>query len=319
MMRGIVDQDIQPTERLQDRVADHFELSVGIEGDSIIESIDGAHVIFTTSRLSLDESIFESSQSLEIVAKLGTGIDNVDLDAADRLGIPVTHTPGVNALSVAEHTLMLLLSVRKNVNEGQALLNEGRWRDEMPIGTRVSGSTIGIIGFGHVGERFASLLSGFDATVLAYDPYIQEIDTEITGTKLTDLETLLATSDAVVINATLTEETRGMIGHDEFERMKESAVLVNTARGAIVDEEALLSAIERGAIAGAGLDVFEVEPLPESSDLLEFGNVVTTPHIAGVTETSMNDAVDTLVDNVIELLSRGDVPDRFMATETASL
>lgn len=315
MRRALADEDIQPAEELRAALKGRLGLDVGVEAteDALIDALEGVDVLFATSRLPVTERVLEASD-LEIVAKIGTGIDSVDLQAAAERGIPVTYTPGFNAQAVAEHTVALLLAVSRNVVVNAGLLEEGYWRDEVELGTSVSGKTLGIVGFGRIGSRVAGVMSGFNVDVLAHDPYVPELDTDITGGELTSLEDLLQRSDFVTVNAELTEETRGMIGRREFELMKDSAVLVNTARGPIVSEDALLEALEERRIAGAGLDVFETEPLPASSPLHEFDNVVTTPHNAGMTEECRVRMIRTLASNAIDLLNGESIPERFIAS-----
>ncbi|WP_158059609.1 NAD(P)-dependent oxidoreductase [Halorussus halophilus] len=313
-MQGLVDQDVQPFEALSDPVSGDIELTTGVEADesAVQAALDGMDVLFTTSRLPISRRVLEDSQ-LQVVAKLGTGLDNIDLDAASEFGILVTHTPGVNALSVAEHTLGLLLANLRQTSYCQRLLESGHWRDETPVGTQLSGTTVGIVGYGDIGRRFARLLDGFNVTVLATDPYVQPEEAELTGAELTSLDDLLERSDVVTVNAELTEETRGLLGEAEFAAMQSSAVVVNTARGAIVDEIALVDALRDGAIAGAGLDVFESEPLAADSPLHDFDNVTLTPHIAARTKQASVECIDRLATNALALLNGEPVPDRYLA------
>lgn len=307
-----IDQDIQPTDRLEARVAPDIETEVGIPNDEaeVIDALDGFDVVFATSRIPLSREVLEATD-LDVVAKLGTGIDNVDLDAAREQGIAVTHTPGVNALSVAEHTLGLLLAVSHNIAVGDRALEAGGWRDRMPMGTLLSGGTVGIVGFGNIGQRVAGLLSGFDVEVLAHDPYIADIDTQITGAERVGLDELFERADHVTVNAELTPETRGLVGSDELRKL--DGFLVNTSRGPIVEEAALLSALRDGSLAGAGLDVFENEPLPADSPLHEFDNVVTTPHSAAMTGASREATIDQIADNALALVRGDDLDARWLA------
>ncbi len=316
MVRALVDQDVQPTDRLLDRLPPSVTAVVGVDEseDALLDALDGVDVLFTTSRLKVTRRVLESS-SLRVVGKLGTGIDNVDLEAAAAHGVPVTHTPGINALAVAEHTLGLALAVLRRTVQCQEILSEGGWRDETPLGTQLSGGTVGIVGFGNIGSRVAGLLRGFNVDVLAHDPYVQPEDTEILGVTLVDLDELLERADLVTVNAELTPETRGMLGAPEFERMQTTATLVNTARGPIVREAALVDALRAGEIAGAGLDVFESEPLSPDSPLHEFDNVVVTPHMAARTESASVACVDRLASNVRMILAGEPVPDRYMAVD----
>lgn len=315
MHRGLVDRDIVPTDYLVERIASTIEVQIGGTADAkrLIDELNDADVVFTTSRLPITERVLEQTD-LDVVAKIGTGVDNVDLDAARERNIPVTYTPGTNAIAVAEHTIGLILAVSKQFETGRQALEQGRWRNEVPLGRLIHGKTIGIVGYGDIGSRVATLLSGFHTTLLAHDPYIDPIDTEYAGANLVPLDDLLSRSDIVSINAELTEETRGMIGTHELSLMNDHAVIVNTARGPIIQEEALLEALDTGAIAGAGLDVFESEPPTVDSPFHDYDSVVMTPHIAGVTVETRERAIRLLADNVITLLKGNQVPDRYLAT-----
>lgn len=314
MPRVLIDQDIQPRSRLLSELPCDIAPTVGVEGneDELIAALDRCDALFATSRLPVTARVLEET-SLEAVGKLGTGVDNIDLTAAKAEGVPVTHTPGINALSVAEHALGLALAALRRTTSCQDTLREGGWRDETPIGTQLSGGSVGIVGFGDIGSRFASLLLGFGVDVLVYDPYVQPEDTELTGAELVSLDALLSKADLVSVNAELTDETRGLLGRAEFERMKSSATVVNTARGPIIEQDALVSALEGGDIASAGLDVFEEEPLDSSSPLHELDNVVLTPHVAARTKTASVKCIDRLVENVGRLLAGEEVPERYLA------
>lgn len=315
MKYGLVDEEIQPVDRLLDRIGDAVELEIYTPPteDELIESLRDKDIIFTTSRLTVSRRVLEETD-LAVVAKLGTGIDNVDLDAAAERGIPVTHTPGANALGVAEHALCLLLMLSGRVLHGRDALNAGAWRDELETGSMLSKKTIGIVGYGDIGSRLATLLNGFHVEILVHDPYIASFDTDHTGATLTSLETVLAKSDAVSVNAELTDETHHLLGEPELARMKESAFLVNTSRGALIDEVALVDALRAGKIAGAGLDVFEEEPLPLDSPLRELDNVILTPHIAGTKNETRQLTIDLIAENALALLAGNSVPPRYMAT-----
>ena len=311
--RGLVDEDMD-ADGLSRRLDGAVDLDVGGPNDeaALAEALSGKDVVFTTSRLPVSRRVLEATD-LSLVAKIGTGIDNVDLAAARERGIPVTYTPGMNAMSVAEHTVLLLLATNRRVMVGRDLLREGRWRDELAPGTQLYGKTVGIVGFGNVGRRTAALLSGFQPRLLAYDPYVHGIETEQTGTTFVDLDTLLAESDAVAINAELTDETRGMIDAAAFDRMKDSTIVVNTSRGPIIREDALVEAVRAGDIAGAGLDVFEDEPLSPDSPLHDLDNVVLTPHSAAAVIESRERSIDLLARNVRRLVNGEPVSDRYLA------
>ena len=315
MRRAIVDQDITPTQQVLDGTPESWAVSVGIRGtvEAVREELAGADVAFVTSRIPLPRDVIESASELEVVAKLGTGVDNVDREAAAEHGIPVTHTPGYNALSVAEHTLCLVLATARRLTEARTLLESGGWRDEFTLATRLSGSTVGIVGLGNVGKRVGRLLTGFDVEILTHDPYVPGTDAELVGGSTTSLGALLERSDVVVLNTELTEATRGLVGEAELARMKPSAILVNTARGPVVDQDALVRALESGSLAGAGLDVFASEPLDADSPLLEFDNVVATPHTAAMTCESRVESIRQLTTNAVRLLEGRAIPEQFLA------
>lgn len=316
MIRAVIDQDITPTDRLTRQLLDSWDVTVGIEkGDGKLPPrLAGVDVVFVTSRIPLTRAVFERASDLDVVAKLGTGIDSIDLDAARDHGSTVTHTPGHNALSVAEHVLCLTLATARRLTATRNLIERSGWRDECPLGTRISGSTVGIVGLGNVGKRVCRLLGGFDVDVLINDPYVHRIDGELVGGTMTSLENVLEESDTIVVTAELTEETRGLIGDAELARMKESALLINAARGPIVEESALIDALRSGTIGGAGLDVFSDEPLSDDSELLDFDDVVVTPHVAAMTTESRTETIDQLVTNVNAIFDNADVPSRYLAT-----
>lgn len=317
MPTGLVDQDIQPSEYLRSNVGDAIDLTFGIEGQeaALIEALCEKTVLFTTSRLPVTEQVLQNVSSLELVAKIGTGLDNIDLDAARKHGVTVLYTPGLNALSVAEHALALLLAVNRNIVTGQKTLETGGWRDVLPLSRSLSGKTVGIIGFGNVGRRLAGLLAGFHVDILAHDPYVSDIETQVTGAELISLDELLTNSNAVVVTAELTDETRHLINRQRFKQMKETATFINTARGPIVDQDALIDAVAEGVIAGAGLDVFETEPLPSSSPVHTIENIVITPHIGGSSIEARKAAINTLVDIALKYFDDEPISSRFIAIQ----
>jgi phosphoglycerate dehydrogenase-like enzyme len=312
MPRALIDRDIQPTERLLAGLDDGIEATVGADQGTLIDDLAGVDILCATSRLQVTAAVIDAAD-LSVIGKLGTGIDNVDLAAAAAAGIPVTYTPGLNAMAVAEHALGLTLAVLRQTPVLQRILAEGRWRDATPLGTELVGKTVGIIGFGAIGRRFAGLLAGFHPDLLVYDPYIRPEDTQSVGATPVDLETLLTRSDVVSVHAALTAETRGLIDAAALAQMQPTAVLINTARGPVVDEPALIEAVDTGAIAGAGLDVFAHEPLDPASALHGLDRVICTPHSAARTVESAAATVDQLAENVSALVRGEAVPPRYIA------
>ncbi len=257
-----------------------------------------------------DDDVLRRAPGLRVLVRIGVGLDSVDLAAATRRGIVVTTTPGVVHEVVAEHTLALALAVLRRIVENDQAIRAGTWeRLGRATPWQLTGATVGIVGFGRIGRAFARRLAGFDTRILVHDPYAGDSE----GVEPVSLDELLSSSDLVVLNAALTEETVGLIGRDELARMKPDAVLVNTGRGRLVDEAALCDALASGAIRGAGLDVYELEP-PTSGALRSLPNVVLSPHIAGASVASVHEMTSRAIDDLLEIL-RGGTPSSIVNAE----
>ncbi len=257
------------------------------------------------------EDLFARAKHLKLVQRLGVGYDNIDLEAANLYGIPVCNMPDFNAGTVAEHTIMLILALLRRVFESTLLMKGGQW----PLSTVVHqgifnlhGKTVGSIGFGLIGQAVAKRLKSFDVHFRYYDkcrvPAAMEAEL---GTSFSSLDDIMQYSDIVTIHLPLTPETHRLIGRANLRKMKKTAILINTARGAIVDEEALVEALDQGIIAGAGLDVFSEEPLPPRHSLRRCPNIILTPHLAGQTREAMERMVSTMLENIHRVV-RGEKP-----------
>ncbi|MFB6106628.1 MAG: hydroxyacid dehydrogenase [Halobacteriaceae archaeon] len=234
----------------------------------------------------VDRAFLEAATNLRVVAKHGAGLDNVDIPAASERGVVVANTPGVNARSVAEHTVTLLLAVQKSVRPADIDVHDGEWDRGRYDAHEVAGDVLGLFGCGDIGTAVSEMARGLGMDVLVYDPYLAESDIPAGAERVTATRSLFDRADAVSVHTPLTEETRGAIGRAEL-RALDGGVVVNTARGGVVDEEALVAALRAGEVAGAGLDVFASEPPADDDPLLAFRNVVTTPHVAGATDAAM--------------------------------
>ena len=215
------------------------------------------------------------------VIRTGSGTDNVDVEAATRQGIIVTNTPGAHGDEVSEHAIALLLSLVRVIPLKDRELRRGIWNRTPLPNHHVFGQTLGLVGFGHVAQLVARKMSGFDMTVLCHDPYVGADAMSAKGVQAASLDEVLERSDFVSLHCPLTEATQGLIGERELRLMKREALLINTSRGPVVQEPALIQALREGWIAGAGLDVFEEEPTPVQNPLLKLDNVIFTPHTAG--------------------------------------
>lgn len=251
--------------------------------DEIVERAADADVV-VTALSSIDETVVDGLDDLAYIAKTGVGVDNIAVEAATDQGILVTRTPGVNAEGVAEHVVGMAIALNKRMVEADRELRAGNWELRADIAGRnyeLLDKTIGIVGFGTIGRRLAEIADAIGMDVLGYDPYVDADEMAEYGAEDSDLEGLLEQSRYVSVNALLTEETRHLIDDNAFERMREDAYLINTSRGPLVDEAALVEALRKQEIAGAGLDVFEEEPPRQDNPLFDFDNVVVTPHISG--------------------------------------
>jgi len=230
----------------------------------------------------IDASAIESADQLKVIARYGVGVDNVDLQAAEAKGIIVTNTPGANSASVAEMTVGLLLSLARKIPEGISATRTGGW--PRINGMSLEGKTVGLLGFGAIGKQTARRLSGFDCRLLAYDP-IPDLDfAQEHQVEMMTMDRLLAESDFVLLHLPLLPTTRAMVNDDFLEKMKKGSFLINTARGELVDEVALLNALKRGQLSGAALDVFPTEPPSADNPLLQMPQVIVTPHISSHTD-----------------------------------
>ncbi len=247
--------------------------------------------------------------TLRHVAVWGTGTDNIDLRAARRLGITVSNTPDTATDAVAEHCLALLLAVARRLVALDASVRQGRWERGMLV--QCTGKTLGIIGTGVIGTRVAELGRGIGMRVVAWTMHPDAGKAGRSGfTYVETLDALLAASDVVSLHLRSSAETRGLLGAAQFARMKAGAIFINTARGDIVDETALVAALRSGHVSGAGLDVFAVEPMPPESPLRSLPTVVLTPHTAGTTPEALAAGLDRCAENVVRFLAGGGVAHR---------
>jgi D-3-phosphoglycerate dehydrogenase len=276
---------------------DYYDTLPGSE-DRLLERIRDAEIVINVrSSTRFTESVFRQCPSLKLVSIWGTGTDNVDLPAAVRHGVTVTNTPGVSAISLAEHALTLTLAAARQIPRIDGQTRQGQW----PRGgvTQMHGKTLGVIGLGAIGRQFARIASGIGMRVIAWTMH----PNPALGVTLAPLDELLRTSDVVSLHLRLSPETRGFLGRAQLAAMKPSAILINTARGPLVDEGALMEALTGGRIAGAGLDVFDVEPLPPGHPLTKLSNVVLTPHSGGVTPEALEAGLQMSVDNLWSYMS----------------
>jgi len=288
------------------------EIKAGTEGrtyseEDLVKELSDVDVVIITSQHRITRSVIERAPKLRAIVKYGSkpGSDNVDMAAAKERGILVAYTPGANSDSVAEFTLTLALALTKMLPDVMWHIRRGTWRNASCLGVELANKTLGIIGLGVIGCKVAEKVSGLRMRVLARDPYASKEKADLVQATLVDLDTLLRESDVVTLHAQLTHETRHMIGKRELSSMKPTAFIINTARGALMDEKALFEALRDRKIAGAALDVFEMEPPSLENPLLTLDNVTLTPHIASWTVDALRKEAFMAVDEVRRIATGG--------------
>ena len=292
-----------------------YEVEVGpeekISREDLIEKAKGADAILSVLTEKIDGEVMESAgEQLKIVANYAVGYNNIDVEEAKKKNIMVTNTPGVLTESVAEHAIAFLFSIAERIVEADKFMRAGKykaWGPKMLLGADIQGKTLGIIGLGRIGTAVAQRMQdGFDVKIVYYDLKRNEELEEKFGMKYKELDDLLKESDFVSIHTALTDETKHLINAEKLALMKSSAYLINTARGPIVDETALIEVLKEKKIAGAALDVFENEP-ELTPGLIDVDNVVLTPHIASATEGTRNKMSEMAAKNIIAALD-GETP-----------
>jgi len=284
----------------------------GTDRPALLSALADANAVLVRSATRIDAEALAAAPVLKVVARAGVGLDNVDIKAATTAGVMVVNAPTSNIISAAELTVGHILSLARRIPAAHASLAQGQWKRSSYTGTELFEKTVGIIGLGRIGALIAARLQAFDMRVIAYDPYVTSARAQQLGVQLVSLDELIEQSDFVTIHMPKTPETTGMIGTEQFARMKPTAFVVNVARGGLIDEVALHTALTSGEIAGAGLDVFTSEP-PVDGDtaaaLLDLPNVVVTPHLGASTDEAQEKA-GVSVANSVRLALGGDlVPD----------
>ncbi len=265
------------------------------------EQIKGFDGIVIRSATQVTRQVMEAADQLKVVVRAGVGLDNVDQEAAKEHGIQVMNTPEAPTASVAEMVFSLMFSLARNVTQADSSMKDERWEKKKLKGTELWEKTIGIVGFGRIGQELAKRAKAFDMNVLAYD--VLDIDDAVKklGAERVDLDSLITQSDYISLHVPLLPQTKGMMGDAQFESMKDTAFLINTARGGVVDEKALLKALNEGKIAGAALDVFENEP-PLDWSLVKHPKLVATPHLASSTKEAQVRVGKLTAEKIIQVL-----------------
>ena len=270
--------------------------------DELCASIATYDALVVRSQVKVDADLIAAGSRLVVVGRAGVGVDNVDLEAATRAGITVVNAPTGNTIAAAEHTLALLFALARRIPAADASLRNGEWKRSMFTGHELRGRTLGIVGFGKIGQAIADRARALEMSVVAVDPYVTPEQAALHGVELVDFDALLRRSDVVTLHVPMTRATRGLIGIDALSKMKPGALLLNVARGGIVDEAAVAQALRNGKLGGAGIDVFEHEP-PTNSPLLDAPATVLTPHLGASTEEAQVLVAEEVADQVLDVLA----------------
>ncbi|MBX6395249.1 MAG: phosphoglycerate dehydrogenase, partial [Alicyclobacillaceae bacterium] len=268
------------------------DLRPGLAPEELIRIIGEYDALLVRSQTKVTAEMIAAGKNLKAIGRAGVGVDNIDVEAATRRGIIVVNAPDGNTISTAEHTFAMLMSLARNIPQACASIKAGKWDRKSFVGVELRGKTLGILGLGRIGTEVAKRAMAFGMTVLAYDPFLTAERAAQLGVEPVSVDEICERADFITVHTPLTKDTRHLIGPAQFAKMKRGVRILNCARGGIIDEKALLEAIERGVVAGAALDVFEEEP-PKDNPLLALDRVIATPHLgASTVEAQINVAID---------------------------
>ena len=287
---------------------DRFALVVkpGLSGDALADAIAEADAVLVRSATKITRASLAKAGKLKAIGRAGVGVDTIDVEAASERGIPVLTAPAGNTVSAAELTMALLLAIARKVPAADRSMKAGEWDRKSFNGFELYGKTLGLVGAGRIGGQVAKRARAFGMTVLVYDPFLTPERARELDVQLASLEDVLRTADVLSVHVPLTDATRGLVGAAQLAAMKKGALLLNVARGGVVDEPALFDALSRGHLAGAALDVYEQEPLPKDHPLRTLTNVVMTPHLGASTAEAQQNVAIEIAEAVRNCLANGD-------------
>jgi D-3-phosphoglycerate dehydrogenase len=279
-----------------------FDVIKGLSPEQLAETIPGYHGLMVRGTAKATAQVIAAADRLQVIGRAGVGVDNIDLQAASERGVIVMNTPGANTVATAEHTMALLLAMCRNISQAAASVSDGRWERNRYKGVELRGKTLGIVGLGRIGRRVARRSRAFGMEVICFDPYLSDDRAHEMHIERVGFDDLLERSDFITLHAALTPNTRGLIGEDVIAKMKPGVRIINAARGELIDEEALIEALQSGHVAGAGLDVLTKEPPDFDNPLLHMDNVVVTPHLAASTNEAQREVGLMIVKQVVDAL-----------------
>jgi D-3-phosphoglycerate dehydrogenase len=282
-----------------------YDVKIGLRPEELKKIIPEYDAIIIRSETKLRGEIIEAADRLKVIGRAGIGLDNVDLSAATKKGIVVMNTPQENAIAAAEHTIAMMLSISRKIPQATASMKAGKWEKKKFMGVELYNKTFGVVGIGVIGTIVVDRARALRMKVIAYDPYISKEAAEKKGVGLVPFDELLARSDFISVHTPLTDETRNLIDKNAFGKMKEGVILINCARGGIINEKDLYDAIKEGKVAGAALDVFEKEPAA-GNPLLELEEVISTPHLGASTGEAQENVSIAIAKQIVDYLLLGE-------------
>lgn len=308
-MKVLVADDLSPEsiEILRREKNLSVDVRIGLKPPELKAEIFQYHALAVRSATKVTAEIIEAGKNLKVIGRAGVGVDNVDLEAANRRGVVVMNTPGGNTITVAEHAMAMMLALARHIPQATASMKAGQWEKKRFQGRELFNKTLGVIGVGNIGSVVVERCIGMKMKVIAYDPFISPEAARRMGCELVPLEQVLKRGDFVSIHVPLTAETQGLINKKTLGRMKKGSFLINCARGGVVDEEALAEALSTGRLGGAALDVFSEEPLSPESPLLKLENFICTPHLGASTAEAQRNVAIALAEQLVDFLCHGNI------------
>jgi D-3-phosphoglycerate dehydrogenase len=308
-MKVLVADELSPQgiETLRKAAGLTVDVKIGLKPPELKAIVGGYQALAVRSATKVTADILEAASGLKVIGRAGVGVDNIDVDAATRKNVIVMNTPGGNSMAVAELTLAMLLALPRQLAQAVASTRAGKWeKKRFAAGHELFQKTVGILGLGNIGSLVAQRCLAFGTTVLVYDPHPSEAARKLgMSVQFVSLQELVRRADFLTVHVPMNETTRNLVGAALFAQMKKGAYLVNCARGGIVDEAALVTALKDGTLAGAAMDVFATEPVPADHPLLALDNFLATPHLGASTEEGQLACANQLAEQLVEFLQRG--------------
>ncbi|MGQ0507748.1 MAG: phosphoglycerate dehydrogenase, partial [Myxococcaceae bacterium] len=283
------------------------DVKVGLKPPELKAIIGEYEALAVRSATKVNAEIIEAGKKLKVIGRAGVGVDNIDLDAANKRGVVVMNTPGGNTITVAELTIAMMMSISRHIPQATASIRNGKWEKKKFQGRELFNKTLGVIGIGNIGSVVVERCLAMKMKVIAYDPFISAEAAKRLGCDLVSIDDVYRQADYVSIHVPLTEQTKNLVNKDALAKMKKGAFLINCARGGIVDEEALAEALKSGHLGGAALDVFATEPVSPDNPLLKLDNFICTPHLGASTEEAQQNVATALAEQMVEYLCQNTI------------